>query len=517
MDVTYEAGTLRANADDRTVTGLLVPYGEVARSNLGRFSVDRGVFTLPEDVTVMNANRGHDAEDPVARFVDTTDTDAGLVAKFRIADGEDGDTLLAEIADGTRRALSAEVKNVVIKAGRAIRGRVFGAAFVDEGAFPSATLYAADAGDIDEDDVITVNGVQYARITQTPEGDPPTDDAAAAAESEAPVAETETAPEAETEDEKTLKAALPGSVRPTNRKAKSEGQTLFAALAKTAPAARGTLLAALDQAIAADLLPVQQQQWLGEVYASRTYQRRFANLVQHADLSGLKAIGWRFVDGKTPTVGDYAGYPAQPTSTEVKTEAVTLDALRLAGAGAVDRAFTDFPTPEFWAAYFREFTNDYERKLDAKARDAYVAGATAVTAGAVPAGVSEAAAKIVDGALAILDAERDLPSWAIVGSNLYRGLLLTRADDVVAFLSAALGLEEGQLAGFKIVPSSAANLASKVLVGTKTSATVFELPGSPVRVDTVNIANGGLERGVFGYHAELINDAKGLALVSTGS
>ncbi len=115
---------------------------------------------------------------------------------------------------------------------------------------------------------------------------------------------------------------------------------------------------------------------------------------------------------------------------------------------------------------------------------------------------------------AILDAERDMPAWAIVGTGLWKGLLRTRSDDALAYLTAALGLDEGSLEGFRIVPSSVATMVGKVLVGTKTSATVFELPGSPVRVDTVSIANGSAERGVFGYHAELANDPLGLALVA---
>ncbi|MBU4213841.1 MAG: hypothetical protein KJ792_04200, partial [Actinobacteria bacterium] len=157
---------------------------------------------------------------------------------------------------------------------------------------------------------------------------------------------------------------------------------------------------------------------------------------------------------------------------------------------------------------------DYDRKLDVIARDAAIAAATAVVGGAIPAGVAKAAAYIVDGAISIITAERPLPTFALVGSDLYREFLLTRSDDVLAYLSAALQLEEGSLAGFAIRPSAAAALAGKVLVGNKGGATVYELPGaSPTRVDTVNVANGGVQSGVFGYHAELINDAKSLALV----
>ena len=135
--------------------------------------------------------------------------------------------------------------------------------------------------------------------------------------------------------------------------------------------------------------------------------------------------------------------------------------------------------------------------------------------GTVATGVSTAAAYIVDGAMSVIAAERDLPTFAIVGSDLYRDLLLTKADDLIAFLTGALGVQESDLAGFTIRPSASASLTGQVLVGARAAFTVYELAGaSPVRIDTVNITAGGVTTGVFGYHAELVNDAASLALVA---
>lgn len=491
-------GTLVAadGGTDRTLNYRLLPFGEPGRTNQGLVTASAGTLTLPDHPVV--ANLEHDPTRPVA-WMTATETPTGLMASVDVAPTTAGNDLLAEAKSGLRPGISVEIADPVIRGGALMGGTLTGAGFVTQPAFPSAQIIAADAGDLPE--------------TQTPEDEQPSNDAAGAAESEADMAENDAATEVEAE-QAPLTAGLPASIKNTNPvKAKGNG-SLFAALADS-NADKRTLLAALDQAIAADLLPTQQQAWLGEIYSSRTYQRKFSPLIQSGSLTALKAVGWRFVAGKTPTVGDYAGYPAEPTSTEVKTESVTLDAARIAGAGSVDRAFLDFPSAEFWAAYFREVTNDYERKADAKARDTLIAGATPVVAGAVPAGVATAAAYIVDGAISVINAERDLPSFAIVGADLYRGLLLTRADDVIAFLNAALGLQDGTLAGFKIVPSSVATLTGKVLVGARTGATQYELPGSPVRVDAVNISQGGAERGVFGYHAELINDAASLALVAS--
>jgi hypothetical protein len=504
------AGTLTASRADRIVSGLLLPYGELGRTNLGRFTVTRGAFTLPTDPDVLTLNRQHDTAEPIGRAVTLTDSDQGVFASFKVARTPEGDAYLDEVDRGERNSLSAEVAGVVLRGGKALAGRLYAAAAVVAGAFPSATLLAEDVGERPDDEDEPIEDGEIAD-EQTPTDTESVENAPDRGRTEGDMPQDETAPvvEQEKQDERDLKAALPGSLGGAS-KTKAPA-TLLASLAGKSMPEAATLLAALDVINQADGAPAQQNQWLGEIYGSRTYVRRFASLIQHANLSALKAIGWRFIDGKSPVVAPYTA-GSQPNSNEVKTEQVTLDAARLAAAGAVDRAWIDFPVPEFWDGYFREQTNSYERVLDGLVLDKLVTSATDVEAGTVPEGIATAAAYIVDGAMAILAAERDLPSWAVVGTDLYRDFLLTRNDDLLAYLSASLGLEDGQLGGFKVVPS--ATLTGQVLVGTKTSATVYELPGAPVRVDTVAISSGQVERGLFGYHAELVNDAKGLALVS---
>lgn len=505
-NVTIEAGTLTASRADRVVSGLLLPYGEVGRTNLGRFSIEPGTIDVPtEDPSAVTLYSPHVHEKAVGRALTLTVTKAGVVGSFGVARTPAGDAYLDDVEAGRKPALSAEVEEVVIRDGKSVGGRLFAAAGVKAGAFPSALLMAEDVGEEPE---------------QTTEDDEPSDEAPDGAESEATVAETQTAPEVEQDEQETttetdgeLRASLPGSV---NGKAKSgsTAKTLFASLRGKNLQEAGTMLAALDQATATDLLPSQQQQWLGEVGSKRTYARMFVPLVQHGDLAGLKAIGWRFQSGKTPQVAAYTGYPNQPNSNVVATEQVTLDASRLAGAGSVDRAFLDFPSSEFWGAYFREQGNSYDRQLDGIVRAFLIASATHLDADAVPTDVAVALSYIVDGAFQIITAERGMPSFALVGADLWKPLMKTRQQDAAAYLSGALNLDAGQLEGFRIVPSADANLTGKVVVGTGDCATVYELPGVPVRVDAVNIAVGGAERGVFGYHAELLNDAAGLVEVS---
>jgi hypothetical protein len=84
----------------------------------------------------------------------------------------------------------------------------------------------------------------------------------------------------------------------------------------------------------------------------------------------------------------------------------------------------------------------------------------------------------------------------------------------LAYLNASLGLETGTVAGFNIVPSG--DLATgDVIVGASQAATSFELPGSPLRVEAENIAKGGIDVGLFGYHAVAFNNLNALARVVT--
>jgi hypothetical protein len=62
-DVQIEAGSLYANAEDRIVSGLLLPYGEIGQTNLGRFSIEAGTVNIPSDPDVVTLNVDHNREE----------------------------------------------------------------------------------------------------------------------------------------------------------------------------------------------------------------------------------------------------------------------------------------------------------------------------------------------------------------------------------------------------------------------------------------------------------------------
>lgn len=547
--VIIDAGTLTASEEDRTVTGLLVPYGEECRSNLGRFSVDTGVFTLP-DPSIVGLNVEHAREDSVGRATALRDTPEGIVATFSIAKGEDGDAALADIKAGKRKHLSAEVANVAIKAGKAVGGKLFGGALVKSPAFPSATLLAAAADtepvepvSPDDKDGVTetktvVNADGSSTVTTTTTK---TETAADGTVTETKTVSTETVakpadeePVEPNEEEKpvgvpnTLTASKKGA---TEKKiGKSEFFTLLASADKgevqgqdmiaLSNLAKATGLFALSDikydGTGGITTGLQLPEWIGEVWDGQSFEQKYLPLFDHADLTSLQYQGFQW-DVK-PQGGDWAGNKSAVPSNTPKLKKVTATAERYAMAHDIARELQDlrvFGDSNFFEMYFTAGAEDYARWADGKVFTALAAAAEAHVADN-PAGldIGPAMSAIIDGASELV-AKNLVPQFAIVGTDYYKQIGKTTSKDALAYLSAAIGIkgEDGSLDGFRLVPS--ADVAgTDVYVGVSQALTVRELSGSPLRADALDIARGGIDHGLFGYLGVQVNRADAIVKVT---
>ena len=88
-----------------------------------------------------------------------------------------------------------------------------------------------------------------------------------------------------------------------------------------------------------------------------------------------------------------------------------------------------------------------------------------------------------------------------------------RSLDVLGYLTASMGLESGDLGGFRIMPGAVGT--GLVLVGAKEARTIYELPGVPIRVEGIDPHHGAIDPALFGYMAQITNNAAALALVDT--
>lgn len=544
-DVQIEAGSLYANSEDRIVSGLLLPYGEIGQTNLGRFSIDAGTVDIPSDPDIVTLNVDHNREEPVGRAVELTETPAGIVGTFKIAATEDGDNLLAEIADGTRSKLSAEVKNVVIRARKAVSGSLFGAAVVAQGAFPSAALLAEFAEDTDpeeEGENVAEDATLEAEILEVvpdPEGNVEeivTDDLPeqvivdvvnpvdGAVESTVFVPETQntqgennmgaaTAPETlQAHKAAPVSEGLATIVNDLSRAAKAGSRSLFAEIAQREDARAATsLFAALEDitfdGVGSVGVNTAQPQWLGELWLGKSYQRKYTALIGSGVLTGLTMEAWKW--NAKPAVAAWTGNKTAVPSNEPSTTPVTITAQRWAGAHDWAREFRDFGRTDVIESALRLMTESYAKVTDAACLDGLLAGATDVVAGSATTQV--AWNRIMDGIEAVI--ETATPTFAVVAQDLYRELVMTTSNDSLAYLNASLGLESGTAAGFQIIPSADLE-AGNVLVGAREAATHYELGGSPIRVEAEAISVGGFDLGLFGYSATHVGTPAGLALVA---
>ena len=549
--IVIDAGTLTANETERTVTGLLVPYGEECRSNLGKFSVEPGAFKIP-DPSVVGFNVEHAREDSVGRATALRDTSEGIVATFSVAPGEDGDAALADIKSGRRKHLSAEVANVAIKAGKAVGGRLFGGALVQNPAFPSATLLAAAAdtpepvepvspedkdGVTETKTVINADGSSTVTTTTTK-----TDTAADGTVTETKTVSTETVekPAEQTPAEPIQEEEKPMGVPNTLTASKKTGATekigknaFFSLLAahdrgevqgqdmqSLASMAKATGLFALNDVkydgTGGITTGIQLPEWIGEVWDGNDYAQKYVPLFSHADLTSLSFQGFQW-DVK-PQGGDWAGNKSAVPSNTPKFKVVKADAQRYAMAHDIARELQDlrvFGDTNFFEMYFQAGVEDYKKWADGKVIAALQANAVSLVADD-PTGqdVGPAMSALVDGAAALV-ARNVTPTFALVGADYFKQIGKTTNKDTLGYLSASLGLrnEDGSLDGFSLVPSSDIG-GTDIYVGAGQAITVRELPGSPLRADALDIARGGIDHGLFGYLGVQVNKPDALVKVT---
>lgn len=547
-DARIEAGTLFLGDEPRTLSGLLLPFNEPGRTNLGAIKgVKADAVPVPADLTGLGGNVDHDRERPVAALTALRATVAGLFSVFRVQESPLGDALLADAArpaeEREHGRLSAEVADVEIRDGWIVSGRLFGGAFVGRGAFPSAALLAQDTGPETPDPRPTLKGAAMSETPPEPEAPDP------APEPEEETPESVAAPVfamVPAGAPALMASARPGPAVPAASRAlattRPRGATLqlvayalagyFAnrdprALDVLAPEDRNTatLFAALTDvtysgpgAVGENL---QVPQWLGKVWEDRTYIQKAVPHFTPGELTSLEVRGW---DWDTPPTGaTWAGNKTAVPSPAFTTRPVDAAALRWAMAHDHAREFIDFPQPGYWEAYFQAGTDSFAKWEDDNCLAAALADATAVAGAAPPATWSGDAGTvaIVDGALYLIG-QGILPTVAFVAADLYRGMLLQNDNKVIETLELSLKLEEGTLEGFSVVPvpsveedgTTPTPIAGKVLVATRGSLRHLRLPGVPIRTDALDMVKGGQDTAMFGYAADLVTKPQALALVT---
>ncbi|KQQ65192.1 hypothetical protein [Microbacterium sp. Leaf320] len=548
IDIEIEGGEVLAAADDRTITGLLIPFGEQGRTNVGQFEVDASVVELPADPSVVGLNTDHDRYAPVGRATRLWIEAAGVMASFAIAKTPAGDKALADARNphGKRRRLSGEWRGG-IKNGKATRVPVSGGALVARGAFPSAMVLAADTPDDEEEDAEKVvtdpadeggevissdrsvgvytdeDGQKYRRVYESQTTVTPITEPAA-----------EAAPDQE-ESEVTASATIPATQRAGAPKAPAataatDGPTTVEVMAAFAAVrfphltgnsiddAEGVLAALAD--ITTDLAAggeVARPNWLGQLYQGVPYEREYitlGTLGTAITLGGKQGYTLHRGTAETPVnhLGEeWAGNKTPISSGVGFTKGQVSSLLKWAFGADIAREFFDLPgAEEAIEAFFRLVLEDHLIWSDTKALETWRTVAGLPIAAKNYPGVDghdygSALGMVIQGILAVKakksDGRRDTPTFIIANELAYEELIYTPKDLIPEFVNFTASTDwQGSGDGLVLVVGDTGITSTpSVIVGSGKAVEFDELPGGPLKIDALDLAKGGVDRAIHGY------------------
>jgi len=240
---------------------------------------------------------------------------------------------------------------------------------------------------------------------------------------------------------------------------------------------------------------------LGQLWDDEPRDRPFIDSVQHGDLTGLKGpSGWRW--NLAPAVAAYGGDKGAVPSNAPTLTAITGTLQRLAGAHDMDRAIFDLGETDLIEAYWQAMADSYADLSEDYMSDTLVAGATDATVSSGTVLATTAARVVVNVAMAVAQVAR--PTFVGLSADLFSEFLVNPDSASLEFLSGSAGFDgSATLGGLRIFLGK--TLAARTAVGGNVKAArYFELPGSPIRAQAVNMPNGGIDVGVFGYCSAFI-------------
>lgn len=492
----------------RTIAGLACPYGVVGRTSAGPVTIRAGAVNIPTDLRRVKLFREHGRTAPVGYALTATSGPTGLSMTFRAAATPDGDTALLEASEGVRDALSVELDNVELDAaGTVTRADLTAVALTSIPAFADARIVASDTPE------------PPAAPAPAPATDPDADDNVDdddddEQDTDMPAPAPAPAPGPGTVTGSAVAPGLGRTRRPRNRR----GMTLEAAMnhvvtmvgestdANTINAALADIVPAADTSDGAFIRP----QWVDELWTPIDQRRPYSNSVTPGNLTGMKVHGWKW--GTRPVVGPYAGNKTPIPTGPVSFGPAEATAVRHAGGWDVDNIFIYLGDASLLTAILNAAAMDYADKLEASISAAIVDEATPAAAPDLVTGLTTAASTLAGAG--------SRPSFVALANDLWGEFLNLPAAEAPWWLSQAastVNLTDGTSAAADLRVFVDPTLTDgHILAGDRRAVTHYTPRGNPFRVQAVNIPNGGVDIGVFGFAANLVNDSRGIVDVTVG-
>ncbi|AYN56961.1 major capsid and protease fusion protein [Arthrobacter phage Atraxa] len=512
--------TASASKEDRTINGEIVTYGVVGYTSMGPTIFEPGSIRVHSELSRVKLLEMHDMERSLGYMSSVQDSTERLKGSFKVAPTPEGDRALEAVTNQTRDALSLGVN-------------------VTEYAFSDDGTLIVKGSDLNETSLVTVpafsesrvssisaareaamsnpnpNGPTVAPVTEAPKVEAaqvtapvvpaaPVAPAVQATQFMAPPQIHAGAGAGQGVDLDTLARQITAGI-----KASGASLAMGTVLAKANPpmfmTAELTDVVPADEA-AAPFTDVARPKWLGELWqAKRTERPTIDSLGKPEKLTSLKATGYQLVRADaTKFMNKYPGGKADvPKSGKWKTAPAETTAERYAGGWDVDRAYFDFNDHGFIKATIQGAYEDYLMDTEADVLAKLMAAATASTG----ADVLEILTKL--GA----DAGKVGATLSKIqfGSDMWAQLTSLTTAEVPWWLQqqGKINLAEttGNAGGLTF------NLNHELAAGAveahdRRAATFYETP--MINVQAQDIGRGGVDLGVFGYAAVIINDKRAI-------
>jgi HK97 family phage prohead protease len=495
-----------ASASSRTITGVATTYGQQASASTGPVIIEAGSLHWADDLSRLKLLVDHDQTQPVGYATAVTDTDADLSITFHVPEGDDGDRALLQASNGLRDGLSVGVwmddDGYTLDAD--------GYAHVTSGMLREVSLCALPA--IDDARVSDVAATaHHGRNIMPTEETTATAAPAVAATGTAPTPEPTTQPAPAAPVQQAAPITPPAASGPRSVTVQQAARIVSdvvrhggaaadvrAALADVTPASLpGTGATGMED-------PFLRDTWLGELWTASKVERPFIDLLgTPRGIDGLKVYGWKWE--VKPEVDDYAGNKAEIPTNSPKLVPAESGVSRLAGGWDVDRIYIDLGDASLIEAMWQAAVEDYRVKTEAAVVAALEAESTVA-----PTTATFAQALVQLGTTA--SALGANVTGVGIAPDLWSAFAALTRDEVPWWLgsgdSIGLGTTRGSVGGTQFFVAPA--LPAGTYLALDSRAATFYEKTPPVRVNAVDLANGGVDLALFGYHGLIVNDSRAL-------
>lgn len=480
----FEMDVSATDLVERTIEGVIVPYGEVGRIGGVDYRFRPGSVRAARARTPLLVD--HDRAQPVGVLAELVDGETGLVGRFRVDETAEGDTALVQAASGSRGSLSLGAEVVestsrddgVVDVSEAL---LLEASILALGAFPSAavTHVAAEADEPDEPE-----------LPPEPEPDPNQ-------------TELELEPESDPEEGRTMTEASAAPViiaaaseRPRELIA-GELVSLIVRAQHGEPEARRYLEGALMETISTDVSGLLPPQYERTVIGGKDTPRPLYTVFRNRPLPGV-GLALNKPKWTTPPDGAWAAtVDADATSTKVVIGSIAANVERWDWAGAIPWVVVQRSDPSIIDAIYSEAIEDFYFDVETK------------IAAEVSAATLNAADSLGEGIAAFFTATKRTPDVMIVAPDVWGVLADTGAlENPVAAGGVTVDGLRSSFGGVPIISSGSFPAGTRILA---TRRAVDARITEPVRLTANAIGALNVELAVVGeglfdtdYPAELM-------------